>query len=182
MVNDFTIYFWPAGRAILEGSDPYTNLINLYPPAACYFFVIFALFPQQLSEILWLIANLLIFRWMLRNQKTGIKSVFWLGYTPFLFTLIVGQIDFFLFSLSTFLESDKWYAPAAAAFITLKPQLAMIVLPYFLLDWLLHKRKQLVQWVLCSLAFQGFPLLLNSEHVRKLVAVAPSIYWHLLRG
>lgn len=161
MVNDFTIYFWPIGRAILEGHDPYAIIGNGYPPAACYIFTIFALFPQQLSEILWLIANLLIFRFMFSNKNNGIKSVIWLGYTPFLFTLIVGQIDFFLFSLSSFLESDKWYAPAAAAILTLKPQLALIVLPIFLIDWLLHNKKFFVRWLLYCLILQSFPLLFN---------------------
>jgi hypothetical protein len=73
MIKDFTKFFWPIGRAILEGRDPYSITGNVYPPTACLFF--------------------------------------------------------FLFWLSSFLEKDKWYALVAAALLTLKPQIALVVLP-----------------------------------------------------
>lgn len=159
MNNDFTHFFWLIGQAVLEGRDPYTVAGNVYPPATCLFFAVFALLPQNLSWILWLVSNVLLFMWMVVKKKNGINSFFWLGYTPLLFTFISGQVDFFLFWLSSFLEKDQWYVPFVAALITLKPQIALIVLPVFILDWLLHKRKILFTWVLFCSILHGLPLI-----------------------
>jgi hypothetical protein len=161
ITNDFTLYFWSIGRAVLEGHDPYTVFQNIYPPASCMVFSIFGLLPQQVSFILWVFVNLFIFFTMVIKKKEGVRSYAWLAYTPFLFVLISGQIDFFLFWLSTFLDRDKWYVPIFAALITLKPQIALIVLPVFLLDWLLHQRKLLIRWLVFSIILQGFPLLID---------------------
>jgi hypothetical protein len=160
--NDFTNFFWLIGRAIIEGRDPYTVAGNVYPPATSIFFAVFAFLPQNVSWVLWLVSNVLLFMSMVVKKKNGIKSFFWLGYTPLLFTFISGQIDFFLFWLSSFLEEDKWYVSVVAALITLKPQIALIVLPAFLLDWIRHKRKTLIKWLLFCLIIHGFPLILDA--------------------
>jgi hypothetical protein len=162
MSNDFTNFFWLIGRAVLEGRDPYSIAGNVYPPAACLFFSIFAILPQQLSWVLWLISNVVLFMVMVLRKKNGLKSFIWLGYTPFLFTLISGQIDFLLFWMSSFLEEDHWHIPLVAALITLKPQIALMVLPVFLLDWLRHKRKLLLIWMAICVVLHGFPIILDA--------------------
>jgi len=161
--NDFTTYFWMIGRTILEGGNPYSIDGNVYPPITCMLFTIFAFLPQQLSLVVWLTINVLVFILMVIKKKNGIKSIIWLGYTPLLFTFIAGQLDFFLFWLSSFLEEDKWYTPILAALVTIKPQLAAIALPWILLVWFHHNKKLFIKTVVYCFILHGIPLMLDME-------------------
>jgi hypothetical protein len=56
--------------------------------------------------------------------------------------------------------------------ITLKPQVAFIVLPWFLLQWLLHQRRQLLGWAAGTLTLYALPLLADPSIYQKWLAAA----------
>lgn len=167
MGNDFTNFFWEIARAVLMGGDPYSVAGNVYPPAASLAFVFFGLLPKTAAAITWLAFNVLLFArealWVKNSPKI---SLVWLGYTPLLFTFIAGQVDFFLWWLSSFLDDDRWYTPLLAALITLKPQAAVILLPFVLVNWLRKKPILLLKFTGYCAALHGLPLLYDVQIYR----------------
>ncbi len=170
MSNDFTNYFWVIGQAILNGGDPYSIIGNVYPPITCFFFTVFAILPKQVSWVIWLVINVLIFVSMGYKKQKRISTFVWIAYTPLFFTFVAGQLDLFIFWLSSFLTKDNRFSPLIAAFITLKPQLALIVLPAVFLDWFLFNKKKFVIGVLLCIFLQGLPVLYDSTLFSKWMA------------
>ena len=166
MSNDFIQFFWEIGRAVLEGRNPYTITGNVYPPITSLFFVIFAIFPKQTSFILWLIFNLIIIAFFLGKKKPFIKNLIWIGYTPLLFTLIAGQLEiFFLWIYSYVCQDDQnsWMQVIAASLLTLKPQIALILLPWVVIKWIKLERRKLFRWIILCFSLHGFPFLISPE-------------------
>lgn len=153
---DFGV-FWNTGRAILAGHDPYAVFGSFYPPAATILFAIFALLPFAFAYGAWTAANVLFI-----VKAVGIrKAPVWLLYFPILSVIAAGQVDLALVALATLLPSKGWKSVAAAALITLKPQVALLLLPYWLITWLISDRRRLVAFVGVTLAVQGWPLLID---------------------
>lgn len=153
---DFGVY-WNVGRAILTGHDPYAVFGSFYPPAATILFAIFALVPFALAYGIWTFGNLIFLA-----RTVGIrKAPIWLLFYPVLFVIAAGQIDLALVALATFLPRKDWKSVAAAALITLKPQVALLLLPFWLIQWLVADRRRLVAFVGATALVQGWPLLVN---------------------
>jgi hypothetical protein len=148
---DFGI-FWNVGRAILAGQDPYAVFGSFYPPAATIIFAIFALVPFGVAYGLWTVANVAFLA-----RIVGPRNPVWLFYFPALFVIAAGQIDLALVALATFLPRKDWKSVAAAILITLKPQVAFLLLPYWLVTWLISDRKRLAAFGLGALLLQGWP-------------------------
>jgi hypothetical protein len=160
---DFSI-FWQIGQAVLQGRSPYTVELSRYPPAAAFLFVVFALLPFMVSFAVWSGINIVLAIDGLRRMGRNWKGLVWLLYTPFIFNLMTGQIDVIFWWAAFFLEPGKpgptytkwkvlvvWIPALAAAFLTLKPQLAVVVLPWYLLRWMRRQRGHVLRWVgLCA--------------------------------
>ena len=158
--NDFTT-FWQIGRAILTGQNPYLVPHSVYPPAALFLFVPFAFFPEKVGFVIWLVVCSGLLVLALRKTRPMLHTLGWFAYTPTLFILAVGQLDIFFFWLSTFLQEKGWKAVAAAAIITLKPQLAVFILPWVLLKWLVNDRCKIPAWLGGLAVLHLAPLLLD---------------------
>ncbi len=158
--NDFTT-FWQIGRALLTGQNPYLVPHSVYPPAALFLFAPFALFPEKIGFVIWLLVCCGLLILALRKSRPTLHTLGWFAYTPALFILAVGQLDIFFLWLSTFLEEKSWRAAAAAALITLKPQLAVFILPWCLLKWLVNDRRNIPVWLACLIGLHLAPLLLD---------------------
>jgi hypothetical protein len=72
---------------------------------------------------------------------------------------IAGQIDLFFLALATRLSKGGWQAAVSGALITLKPQLAFILLPWFLARWLVADRRTLARFAGASAILHAAPLL-----------------------
>jgi hypothetical protein len=153
---DFGI-FWNVGRAVLAGQDPYVVFGSFYPPAATILFAIFAFLPFGVAYGLWTIANVAFLARIVGLRKAPV----WLFYFPALFVIAAGQVDLALVALATFLPRKDWKSVAAAILITLKPQVAFLLLPFWLVTWLLHDRKRLAAFGLGALLLQGWPALFD---------------------
>lgn len=161
---DYSV-FWEVGRAILEGRSPYAIDYSRYPPAANLLFIIFALLPFAWSFAVWSGANVVLYVLTLRRFGLGRWWWAWLLYTPFIFNLLTGQLDvLFLWAAGFLIMADpgrKWPGVAAGVFLTLKPQLAVVVLPWFLLRWLARDRKKLLAWLSGSVVLHALPLVFS---------------------
>ncbi len=176
---DFSV-FWEIGRAVLEGRSPYTVEFSRYPPAAAFFFTIFALLPFTAAFAVWAGLNVALYIHRLRRMKLGFSGWVWLLYTPFVFNILTGQLDILFWwaamglrpprqpaaaatppegSRITRPDLDPWIPALAAAFFTLKPQLAAVVLPWYLVRWLLHERGLLLRWAGVTAVLHALPLI-----------------------
>jgi hypothetical protein len=173
---DFSV-FWEIGRAVLEGRGPYSVEFSRYPPAAALFFALFGLLPFLASYAAWSGIGVVVYVAELRRRGLRRSILGWLLYTPFLFNLLTGQLDIFFFWLAGFLapaQTDAdlstrrrtwrslWLPALAGALLTLKPQLAAVILPWHLLRWLRDDRRRLAGWVALSAVLHALPLLLDT--------------------
>jgi hypothetical protein len=158
--KDFFV-FWQIGRALLQGAAPYSSPETLYPPAMLFFFVPLALIPFQYAFGLWTGINGLLFYRAVKSL-TSEKTLGWFFFTPVLFILLTGQIDIIFLWGSTFLKQDKrWLKIIVAVLMTLKPQIAFIVLPWFLFQWIKEESQSFLLWLLGCFLLHGFPLLID---------------------
>ncbi|MCC7445942.1 MAG: DUF2029 domain-containing protein [Anaerolineae bacterium] len=149
---DFSI-LWAAGQAVLQGRDPYTVANFFYPLPFAYLLVGFGIFPQQVAFAVWIGVNLLLLVYFFRRRFWQ-----WLPYLPVFHMLSSGQIDFFLWSLERGIKPG-WRGALFASIITLKPQAALILLPWHLLNWLRADRTMLARWLVTTGVIWGLPLL-----------------------
>jgi hypothetical protein len=170
---DFSV-FWDTGRALLEGRDPYSVQLSAYPPAAAYLYALFALIPFAYAFPLWCGANVLFLFDLLRRRGLARQFPAWLAATPAWFVLFTGQIDLFYLWVSGFVLGDGPWAVPAAALVTLKPQVAFVVLPWHLLRWLREAPRRVLAWAGLCLVLHGFPLLLNPAIYTRWFAVLRS--------
>jgi hypothetical protein len=173
--------FWNVGRMVLSGQDPYSIVLSYYPPAATYFFAILACIPFPISFGLWTGTNFVMLLHLLRRLKQGWRAYTWLGFAPVPFILLTGQLDLFFFWFASFLTAGGWKAALCGAIVTLKPQVAFIVLPWYILQWVIHDRKQLLRWGGFTALLYGFPLLLDvHSYLKWYASIHNESGWRLL--
>jgi hypothetical protein len=164
--------FWNTGRAVLFGSGPYSVGDSFYPPAMAYLFTLLALLPFNLCFGLYTGVNLILFRKTVLRFQKGWQGIAWLAFAPVTFILLTGQIDLLFLWLAGFLTSRGWKAVLAAVLVTLKPQVAFIVLPWFLLQWILHERPRFLWWAAGTVTLHALPLLIDPLIYQKWLASA----------
>lgn len=158
--KDFFV-FWQIAQGILKGLPLYSIPESLYPPATLFFFAPLGLLPFQIAFALWTGLNVILVIQAAKqfNEK---KSYMWFFYTPTIFTLLTGQIDIlFLWLASLMLIKNRKVNIACAILITLKPQIAFIVLPWILFNWIKRDRKAFLLWIAGCAILHSFPLLVD---------------------
>ncbi len=170
---DFYVY-WQIGRAILQGTDPYLVENAAYPPATIVLYALFGLLPYLPAFAIWSGLNVLSLFDVLRRNKLTRQFPAWLAFTPTLFILLTGQIDLVFFWLVSWLNRGGWTSVLAAAAITLKPQIALVALPWQIIRWLLHDRKQLLRWLAVCAVLHLSPLLLNPNFYQRWIETVQS--------
>lgn len=171
--NDYLI-FWNAGHTILAGGNPYTDPWFFYPPATALLFTLVALIPFLPGFSI--LFGISVVAMIATTRRLGLKrqTIQWLFLPANLIILLNGNIDVLLLWLSTFLfdeDAPNWKLLVVAVILTLKPQIAVVVLPWFVIRWLRQRRKLLVQWVAVCCVVHLLPLLYR-----------PTIYSEWLTG
>ena len=139
-----------------------------------YLFAVLGLLPFNLSFGLWTGLNLLMLHKSIIRFQKGWQGIIWLAFTPLLFTIMTGQLDILFLWLAGFLSSKGWKAVLAGILVTLKPQIAFIVLPWYLFQWIMHERPQFLRWAAGTLILNALPLILDPIIYQKWLAVANS--------
>jgi len=85
----------------------------------------------------------------------------WFLFPPALFVLAAGQLDLIFLYLSTFLFSGGITAAIAGSLLTLKPQMAFIALPWFLIRWARKDRDTLAKWIVLTTTLHIIPLVIS---------------------
>lgn len=172
---DFSI-FWLAAQAILHGQSPY-SVSNFYNPLPfAYGFIPLALLPQQAAFLIWLACNLIILIVCLRRRFWQ-----WMLYLPMLHLFSSGQVELLWWAMERGINRG-WRGAILGAIMTLKPQSAMVLLSWHLLDWLRHDRKTFVRWLGLTLLLWGIPTLLNPGWIGEWRANLPTSTWQESAG
>lgn len=172
---DFSI-FWLAGQAILQGQNPYSVADFFNPLPFAYGCALFALFPQQIAFLIWLACNLVLLIICLRRRFWH-----WLLYVPMLHLFSSGQVELLWWAMERGLNRG-WRAALLGALMTLKPQAALVLLSWHLLDWLRHDRPTLLRWLILTALLWGLPTLLNPAWIGEWRANLPPSTWQESAG
>jgi hypothetical protein len=156
---DFSL-FWEIGKHFLEGGDPYSLGSSFYPPATVYFFALFSLLPLNIATTIFTVVNSTVFVATARKLDKK-KWWIWFLFPPALFVLAAGQLDLIFLYLSTFLFSGGITAAIAGSLLTLKPQMAFIALPWFLIRWARKDRDTLAKWIVLTTTLHIIPLVIS---------------------
>lgn len=154
---------------MLSGQDPYLVANFYYPLPFAYLFAPLALLPQWPAFWLWLVANLALLALMLRR-----RALPWLLFVPVLHQLSSGQVELALWAMAQALKSG-WQTALLAALITLKPQAALIYLPWHLIQWWRSEKRTLLMWVVFTSAIWGLPMLWRPDWLLRWRAALPGV-------
>jgi hypothetical protein len=172
---DFSV-FWQIGQAVLSGQNPYSVPLSVYPPMMTLVFSLFALVPFQWAFPIWAGLNFVLLLDVLRRWAN--RSYFWILFSPVVFTLMTGQIDLLFLWLASWTMTLGWQSIVCAALLTLKPQIALIVLPWLLIRWLRKSPRYVSYWILLTLALHTLPLLYDRTiYIKWLSAVNGQLGW-----
>ncbi|MEZ4667185.1 MAG: hypothetical protein R3E39_04580 [Anaerolineae bacterium] len=166
---DFSINYL-AGLMLLRGQDPYTNPLYRYPFPFTYFWGLLALPGENamsLMFVLWGVVNVALLIYAFRKDFWK-----WVFFFPFLHELSAGQVEMMFWSAERLIKPG-WRGAVWGAFLTLKPQSALVLLPWHLVNWLRHDRSTFAKWILSTVLLWGIPLLWRSDWIRT---------WLSLRG
>lgn len=150
------------GLALLSGQNPYALPGAAYPPAMLLLFALFSLLPWVV--VLWTVTGLNV---MALVALKGRSALLWLAFVPVLHVLASGQVSLFFVLLIPLLWKGGWRAAVAVALFTLKPHLALVALPFFVVRWMLTSDGR---WTLVKAAGISIALLLLP------LAVRPTLY------
>jgi hypothetical protein len=172
---DFSV-FWQIGQAVLSGHNPYSVPLSVYPPMMTLVFSLFALVPFQWAFPIWAGLNFVLVLDVLRRLAS--RNYFWILFSPVVFTLMTGQIDLLFLWLASWTMTAGWQSIVCAALLTLKPQIALIVLPWLLIRWLRKSPRSVIYWILLTLTLHTLPLLYDRAiYTKWLSAVNGQLGW-----
>ena len=178
--KDFFVY-WQIGRAVLAGLNPYAVPESLYPPATTLLFAPLALLPFALAFALWTGAIVGMLIHTIRRLGLGRRGLAWAAYTPTVFVLLTGQMDLIFLWLGTFLLGGGVTGAVAGALVTLKPQAALVLLPWILWRWVQRERKTALLWLAFTTVLHTIPLLVRRDlYVGWLASISGQAGWRLL--
>lgn len=157
-------HFWLGAQAILHGLSPYTTFDFIGPYPLALLFVPLGLFPMPVAYGIFIVINLFLL-WKVCHWK-GLWALFSF---PVAFGLFTGQVDLFLALLIPL--GAPWTLPL----VMVKPQLAWLVLPWFLtkLD-----RKGWIKAFGVGIAFLILSFLVNPAWVSEWLAAQPGITFY----
>lgn len=150
------------GLALLAGQNPYALPGAAYPPAMVLLFAVLSLLPW--GVVLWTVTGLNV---MALVALKGRSALLWLFFIPVFHVIAAGQVSLFFVLLIPLLWKGGWRAAVAVALFTLKPQLAIVALPFFVVRWMMTSEGR---WTLVKAAGISIAILLLP------LAVRPTLY------
>lgn len=163
------LYYIDIGKGVLAGT-PYATFGSYYPPATTLLFGLIAWLPGVPAYFAWVLVNLA----MLVHLFRGRRALAWVGFFPFLHMVVNGNLDFMLVWVAQWLGRRDWKSVAAALALTLKPQLAFIILPYWLVKWARTNRPKFVRFGVLAAVLHLSPLLVRPTILSEWVAAVRS--------
>jgi hypothetical protein len=164
---------WRGLFVFLMNGDPYSSPGFFYPVNFTLIFAPFALLPVLTGYLL-----LTLLTVALCVRAYGKRFAYGLLFAPVAFGLVVGNVDLLFVALAAFVKPTRKGA-FIAAFLTLKPQLALILLPFVLGQILRENKGILVSFLAYTALLWGVPTLLFPDLTRQwLTGVLSGAYGH----
>jgi hypothetical protein len=145
---DFAV-LWNAGQS----SDPYQVAKFFYPPAFVPFVMLLGKLPFAWAAVFFTLLSVAAMFALYRRQAWK-----WFLFLPTIHVLVVGQVDI-LFLYVNSKVSSSWGGVLAAAIMTLKPQLAIILLPHQFYRWWKEDKRAFARFAVMMGALWGFQVL-----------------------
>jgi hypothetical protein len=163
---DFSI-LWAAGRAVLLGQDLYNVAHFFYPLPFAYILAGVATMPLPVAYWLWLAFNLGLLVYFFRRDFWQ-----WLLFVPVLHLFSSGQVELVWWGMERGM-GRHWRGALLGSLITLKPQTAVLLLPWHVVDWLRYDRPTLFRWIGLTSLIWGVPLLWRPGWILEWLAATP---------
>ena len=161
---DFETY-WLAAVAVISGHSPYTVAGFLSPYPLAWFFVPFGFVPVKVSSLIWGMVNAAAT--VVLVKKSFPRALL---YLPVFFAILVRQIDLPVLAVGL---CGGWFG---LALTTLKPQLAIWIIPWVVLNTSPNKRRRLVSFAgVSALLLYAVPTLYYPQWISEYLAVRPSL-------
>lgn len=145
--------FWEAARALLSGISPYTIHDFISPLPFAWLMAPFGLLPYAWAYGLWTLLNLAAL-----VRLAGRRAPQLLLFLPVLFALWVGQVDLLMLAAGL---TGGW---VGLAFTTLKPQLAIWLIPWVGYGWWRSGQRRKLLYTLGGAAvLYGLPYLVQPQ-------------------
>jgi len=166
-IYDFLI-FYKSGASIINGISPY-HIVHFYSPIfLALFFAPFSLLPAWAAYGVYLLANIFL-AWMLLGKKIIWAFLFFL----FLFSLFVGQIDFLLAAL--LLIGSPW----ALGLALIKPQVAIVVVPWLIMQ---YKKSDFKKGLISVLVFIGISFIVQPSWFSEWLSTKPEFDFYSMHA
>lgn len=159
------IMFYNAIQMMQVGYSPYQFLGFISPFPFALFFYPFGLLPFWIGFGLFTLLNLSILVYI---TKWNVFKV--ILFSPITFCLWVGNIDIIVVGLAF---TNTWWGVALSS---LKPQLAIWIIPYYFYTWFKNREWQKLQLSCASiLLIYSIPTIFNPDWIGEWRSVTPSI-------
>jgi hypothetical protein len=149
---DFAI-IWQGLTAFLHTGNAY-GYFYYYPPTFTLLLSPLGMIPALAGHLLLVALGLVV---MLAVH--GRRLLYWVAFMPLLYCLLVGQVDLLLIGLLLWAGTSR-KGVLVAALVTVKPQIAVLVLPVYLARLLRENPGLLKWWLLSVVALWGGTALL----------------------
>jgi len=165
-------FFWRAAQAYINGQSPYSVTGFFSPFPFVLAMIPFGMMPYNLSFGLWSVLSLMALVYV--NRSRFPRLIF---YLPVIYTLWVGQVDLMILALGF---SATWLG---VALTTLKPQLAIFILPYAVYGWWRKgQTDQIWKMGIAVIALYGLPTALSPGWWSDWMSSTPSIFEYSLHA
>ncbi len=165
MFKDLDI-FLRAAAAIRQGTDPYSipNLEVFYPLPFYFLFIPLVGLSAPIVYALWSALSAGVLLAILRQ-----RTIWVLLSMPVLLTFLLGQVDIVMMALYAALCSGVG-AGVALAFLALKPQLVLLLVPWMVWHWWRRDRRQIVWFVVVLSALVVLSFLVQPDWLGHFLA------------
>lgn len=133
--NDFDVFYY-AARAVLAGQDPYALSGVYYPFPLFLLFAPLAALPLPAAHAAWTVIELAIFVTLLRR-----RALYAALFMPVVLAFLMGQLIMPLLAMFALLRRGRLEG-IATAWLLVKPQLVILLLPWLFFRWWKHDRRQ----------------------------------------
>lgn len=152
-------------QAILHGNSPYFNTNGFFhPPAVAILLAPTTLLPFPAWIALMMALNALATLWLVRSLRQAALALVWI---PGLLTLLRGNLGLLLMALG------RRAGGIGLAFLALKPQLAILIAPAQLMEWIRERNgRAIVSFVVVTGLLWLLPLAASAQTYRDWLSVS----------
>lgn len=153
-------------RALLNGQNPYAVPEAYYPLPFYFIFLPLAYLPLPFAHALWTLIEAGSLIAILRT-----RAIWALFFAPVVLAFLMGQIDLPMLGILALLRGG-WYGGIALGLLALKPQLAILILPWQVWQWWRGDRQQIALFMATLLLLGGAAFIVEPQWLGNWLALS----------